>query len=402
MSSLSNYREGKTKLEYFDVKGKRKTIHLGSISKRNALAIQLRVDELLACMFCGTSPDRATLEWVASISVVLRTKLARHNLIDAGNLPLKVKKTSIREFLDKYLEKRKSGMKPATIIVWSQVVESLIKHMPKRIAIQDINAGHASDWLDKLRAEKYAATTIHKRISFARQFFGDAIRHKLIKENPFSSIKVSRPKPKSNVEVPRDAIEKVMAVCDPTWKAIVALSRYGGLRCPSEVLTIKWSEIDFKRGRMTITAVKNEHHDGGGIRECPLFPEVREAIKDLPRVDEYVIDKPEYRAAANTKKGWANANLRTNLLKRLKAANVEPWPRIFHSMRASRQTELELEFGRTASCAWLGNTEAVAVESYLMIFEEDWQRAINGAQQNAQHKVRKVAKSSAKQKRSDQ
>jgi len=37
--------------------------------------------------------------------------------------------------------------------------------------------------------------------------------------------------------VTREVAEKVLAACpDPEWKRCVALSRYGGLRCPSEHL----------------------------------------------------------------------------------------------------------------------------------------------------------------------
>lgn len=377
MASISNDADGTRRLQYFDVEGERKTIWLGKISKKDAHAFMLRVEELLSCKHCGTSPDRTTLQWVASISTKMRSKLVRHNLVDVGNLPTQVKKVGVKEFLDTYIEKRSAGKKPATAVVWQQVINSLITHLPKGIALQDVKPGHAVDWLDKLKAEKLAGTTIHKRISFARQFFGYAVDHKLIPENPFKTIAVPRPKAKSNVEVPRAVIDKILEVCDPTWKAIVCLSRFGGLRCPSEVLTLKWADVDFELGKMTITAPKNEHHDGGGVRECPLFPRVREALVGLDRVDEYVIDKPAYREAANTEKGWANANLRTQFLKKLAKAGVKPWPRLFHSMRASCQTEVEREFGRPAACAWLGNTEEVAKESYLLVFEGEWQKAID-------------------------
>jgi hypothetical protein len=126
---------------------------------------------------------------------------------------------------------------------------------------------------------------------------------------------------------------------------------------------------------MAIPEPKVEHHDQRGVRLCPLFPEVREALEGLPRKGEYVIDKPIYRERASTEKGWKNANLRTQFLEQLKAAGVKPWKRIFHSMRASRQTEVEKQFGLPASCAWLGNTESVAKESYLMVFDETWKAA---------------------------
>jgi len=401
MSSLSSYREGKTRLCYTDMAGKRKTIHLGTISKRNALAVQMKVDELLACMFCGTAPDRNTLEWVASISIGLRTKLAHHGLIDAGNLPVKAKAISLTDFLKSYIEKRGKGKKPGTITVWETNAQALIDHLPA-LPIQKINVGHAKDWLDKLKAINLAPSTIYKRVASARQFFGWAVDHKLITSNPFESLSMPRPKPKNNVEVPREWITKLFLKCDPTWKAIVSLSRYGGLRCPSEVLSLKWSDIDFDRGTMSIPEPKVEHHDGRGIRLCPLFPEVRQALESLERSDEWVIDKPGYRAAADTGVGWKNANLRTQFLKQLKSAGVEPWKRLFHSMRASRQTEVEREFGLPAACAWLGNTEEVARESYLIVFADEWKKAIGSAAQIVPQKAKETKRKPRKKKPADQ
>jgi integrase len=374
MATISTNANDLKRLMFTDPTGERKTIYLGKCSNKDAQSFKLRVEELLAAKCFGTSPDMATLKWVASISTALRTKLSVHGLIDVGNLPVKAKKTTVDEFLKTYVEKRKAGMKPGTVIIWETAINDLVANLPSGIAIQDITEGHAADWLDHLK-RKLSLTTVYKRIAFARQFFGYAKKHKLIRENPFLSISIQRPKPKSNVEVTRKSIDKLFKHCDPTWKAIVSLSRYGGLRCPSEVLSLKWEHIDFTQGTMAIPEPKNEHHDGRGIRLCPLFPEVREALEALPRVDEWVIDKPLYREAANTGDGWKNSNLRTQFLKQLAAAKVKPWKRLFHSMRASRQTEIELEFGLPAACAWLGNTESVAKESYLMVFEKEWIRA---------------------------
>jgi hypothetical protein len=142
----------------------------------------------------------------------------------------------------------------------------------------------------------------------------------------------------------------------------------------------------FAESLRTIAASFDQQAEFMRTNNLQSLPEVRRAIADLPRINEYVIDKPAYRKAADTASGWANANLRTHFLKRLNEASVDPWPRLFHSMRASRQTELQLEFGTPAACAWLGNTEEVAKESYLMVFEKEWQRAVNGAAQKVAQK----------------
>ena len=123
----------------------------------------------------------------------------------------------------------------------------------------------------------------------------------------------------------------------------VGLSRYGGLRTPSETLSLRWEDIDWELNRMSIPEPKVEHHEGRGIRSCPIFPELRlildEAFEIFGDKSEYVVAAPQYRAAANTAMGW---------------------PRLFHSMRASRQTELQREFPLQVVCSWLGNSPRIA------------------------------------------
>ena len=137
---------------------------------------------------------------------------------------------------------------------------------------------------------------------------------------------------------------------------------------------------------MSIPEPKVEHHEGRGIRSCPLFPELRAILEELfavatvdgkyPSSDSYVINKQSYRDAAMRPGGWANANLRTQFLKIMRRAGVAPWRRLFHSMRASRQTELEREFPLHVVCSWLGNTEAVAKKSYLLVTDADYTKAV--------------------------
>jgi integrase len=64
------------------------------------------------------------------------------------------------------------------------------------------------------------------------------------------------------------------------WKLMVALSRYGGLRCPSETLSLKWADVDWERNLIRIPSPKTEHHDGKDCRLIPLFPELRPYVLD--------------------------------------------------------------------------------------------------------------------------
>jgi hypothetical protein len=103
--------------------------------------------------------------------------------------------------------------------------------------------------------------------------------------------------------------------------------------------------------------------------------DAKEINDERDQPSEYVVHKQAYRDAAMKEGGWANSNLRTQLTKILKRAGIEPWKRLFHSMRASRQTELEREHPLHVVCSWLGNTESVAKKSYLLVCESDYLKA---------------------------
>ncbi len=64
-----------------------------------------------------------------------------------------------------------------------------------------------------------------------------------------------------------------------------------------------------------------------------------------------------------------------SLLRRKRRAGVPQWSRLFHSMRASWQTELQREFPIHVVCSWLGNSPRIAQQSYLLVTEDDFAKA---------------------------
>lgn len=124
---------------------------------------------------------------------------------------------------------------------------------------------------------------------------------------------------------------------------------------------------------MTVTSPKTEHHVGKGYRTVPLFPELRphlEAVYDAaPEGTEFVIT--HYRDGG--------VNLRSQLLKIIRRAGLQPWPKLFHNLRSSRQTELEESFPSHVVCAWIGNSEKVARKHYLQVTEAHFGKATSTA-----------------------
>ena len=110
---------------------------------------------------------------------------------------------------------------------------------------------------------------------------------------------------------------------DAQWRLIFALSCYGGLRCPSEHLSLKWEDVDWERGRILIRSSKTEQHDGGKSRWVLLFPELVRYLRD---VFEEARDGAVHVITRYRHKG---CNLLVQLLRIIHKAGLKPWPKLF-------------------------------------------------------------------------
>ena len=170
-----------------------------------------------------------------------------------------------------------------------------------------------------------------------------------------------------------DAARVPDACPDARWRLIFALARWGGLRCPSEPVPLRWGDVDRERGRLPVTSPKTGRHAGEGTRTVPPFPELRPHLEAAFELAE----PGAVRAAPGCN---AASNLRQGLLRIVKRAGLEPWPKLFHNLRAGvrgerGQTELAAMFPIRVVCDWIGNTAAVAAEHYLTTTVADFARA---------------------------
>ena len=202
----------------------------------------------------------------------------------------------------------------------------------------------------------------------AKTMFLDAVRDRLLPSSPFADMKGgSESNPERQFFITRDVASKVSEACpDVDWRLIFALSRFGGLRCPSEVLGLRWTDVDWDAGRLRIEAVKTE------LRFLPMFPEIRKALEEsweaAPEGAVYCVGR--YRGGA--------ANLRTQFIfmRILASAGVAPWPKLFVNLRSSCRTELQETFPDHVVNKWIGHSAKVAEKHYLQVTDEHWGKAI--------------------------
>ncbi len=376
MASIVKDKNGFRRILFMHPNGKRPTIRLGKVSQRTAEGIKYRIEQLVEALNYKHPVDGDLGQWVANLEPELAKKLAGVGLIAKPN---DKKNVTLENFIRTYVDDR-TDVKPATKEVWRQGELGLVEFFGADKLLPEITPGDADRYKLHLVGKKLAPMTVRKRLQFATMIFRAAQRHRIISESPFVDVSIKASMPNRERFITVEETQKLLDACpNADWRAIVALSRYGGLRCPSKVLSLRWQDINWAEERIVVSSPKTEHHPGKESRVIPLFPELKsvlgEVLEVAPDGAVYVVDE-RMRKSSQGKSGWRNCNLRTHFKRIIILAGLKPWERLFHNLRSSRQTELAERFPSHVVCDWLGNSETIARKHYLQTTNDHFSQAL--------------------------
>lgn len=376
MASVSTDKNGLRRIQFVDRDGNRKTIYLGKTPIKTANEIRRKVESLVSAHSSQTALDNPTAVWVAGIGDELADKLAA-----VGLIPERTKRqvTTLAGLIEHVVGLRPDA-KPRTIINLRQGGGKLVSHFGADRPLDRITEGDADSFVAALR-KKYSPANVSRLIKHAKQFFHAARRAGLVTANPFGDIKAgSMANPARMYYLTREDAQKIIAACpDAEWRLIVALARFGGLRCPSELAALTWADVDWERGRFLVKSPKTAHHADGGRRWVPLFPELRPHL-------EAAFDAAEPGTMFVVMRTRSHeTNLRTTFERIVYKAGLLPWPKPFQNMRASRETELVQTFPLHVVTAWIGNSARVAAKHYLQVTDADFVKATQSDAQTTQN-----------------
>jgi integrase len=362
MAHLSIQDNGRASIQFRHPNGKRQTLRLGKTNKRNAEAVLYRVKEILAAIRTGQSVSADTAAWLGTLTASLHLRFVKVGLA-TKRVEESANNVTVDDFVRDYISGR-ARLKPFTLRNLQQSRRMLVAKLGARTLLRSVTPGDADRFKERMLAD-YSPATVGREIKRARQFFKAAQRQGLIDSNPFADVKgSSQANEARGFFVTRETAGAVLEACpDDEWRLIFSLSRFGGLRCPSETLELKWSDIDWEKGRIVIRESKTK------TRTIPLFPEIR------PYLEREFEAAPEGAVYVIRRYRGTNCNLRTQLLRIISRAGLSAWPRLFHNLRASRETELVREHPIHVVCAWIGNSFEVAKRHYLQVTDADFEKA---------------------------
>jgi integrase len=352
------------RLFYTDEAKNRRSLYFCA-SKSHALAVKLHVENIIVSKRHSVPLEHTTQIWLNKLNEEFSEKLASAGLIEARSA------TRLIVFGNEYVDSRKD-LKPGSTRNWRNTLKTLVDYFGADKDMRAIRVGDCDMFRQQLVNAGLAQATISKIVKQARQLFKAALRRGLIDANPFADIKAGTQRNEARMHfVRRDIINQLLKhVPNADWEMILVLCRYGGLRCPSEVLSLRWSDVKWADNEILVQSPKGEKY-GKGVRKLPIFKELREPLQRAQAAagkdTVYVVH--HYRDSNN-------ANLRTQLTRMLKKLGISQWPRLFHNLRASRETELLEKFPIQVVTAWLGNSPQIALQHYLQTTKEHFERAL--------------------------
>ena len=367
MASLQQESKGHWRIK-FTAGYKSYSIRLGYCDRKTAQTALIFVEKLIAAQRLGAAPDGEVIGWMNRLDDKMYQRLVRVGLATPRE---STRRTTLKQLIEKFAAI--APCKHTTAIFYAHTQRNLLSYFGDR-PLNSITPAEADDfraWL--VQDQKLAIATVSRRIIACRTIWKKAIRWGMAKENPFTGVTAGQQTNETRKQfVSGETAHKLMEHCpNPQWRLIVACSRFAGLRVPSEIMVLRWRDINWQKRSVTVRSPKTEHHPGGAYRIIPLFPEIVTPLEDCrnraAEGDEYVI-------AGRLR---SSTNLRTQINRIAKRAGLALWPKPFHNMRASFQSELMRKYDLSTACRWLGNSPVVAARHYALStdFDGDFRRA---------------------------
>jgi integrase len=373
MATLTVDQTGNTvgyNIQWYEGK-RRRTIYLGGrrFNKQTAERLKSVVENLLYQRDNQIlTPEKSIHLWIENAPEIIRDKLVKSGLI---RMP---KRYTCQELWDNFLKSK--NVKDSTMEIYRDSREKffarygeidgktgLVKDVPVFLEtdyVGSITQEQMIHWKDKL-LDNFKYTTVAKIIKSAKTAFKFAVDRKWIEKSPLDGIGrgsfIDRSKDRI---ITMDEYRRMLDVCpNPKWRIIIALARIGGVRCPSEIVPLRWTDINFAKNQFTVRSPKTEQHEGKELRVVPLFLDLRVELERTPRTGEELVV------------GQFNPAQIGDILERAGLTIERP----FDNMRMTRSNEVYRKWGAHCESAWIGHSSRVREDHYLVVLDEDIAKA---------------------------
>lgn len=228
--------------------------------------------------------------------------------------PETLSKIKLSEFFQHYIEYCRHRNSPKHIYQKKTQMNTILRYIGDP-SLKDITP----TMLEQYRMERLknvGPAIINKEFSMLRHMFNYAVKLGYAAENPVVKVGLlPEPKPRVRFLTPEE-FKMLMDAAPTHLKPIILLAVHTGLR-KTELLSLKWENVDFKREVIVVENTKNRER-----RTIPLNSVALEVLEKLPKKSDYIFPSKKGRGYIDVKKSFRNA------VKRAGIKNVH-----FHDLR---------------------------------------------------------------------
>ena len=182
------------------------------------------------------------------------------------------------ELADEWLERQKGRLADETISKYHWALETHLKPRFGRRKLSDITVDDVARLIEDMKKAGKKAWTIRGALTPLSRVMAHAVRRGFISANPVLGLERDE-RPKSDQAKMRilssEEIEKLLAAAPDRYRPLLTAAVFTGLR-KGELLRLRWEDVDFDAGVLTVRESKTE---AGAGREVVLMPALAASLR---------------------------------------------------------------------------------------------------------------------------
>lgn len=343
---------------------------LGISSKPQADGFRQVILSLVAQKSAGVPLEERSLRVVQGFHPRLRRFLQEVEL-----LPQCRRSLLVHEYVTSFRSRKAALVAPSTMKVLARTLDRAMRFFQPDELLASVTADRAiqfRQWLVPQRGKQnpvLAEATIRKTCGIMSELFAAALRERLVIENPFNTAgikKAVRPNRAREYFVSLDEAQRLLDACvGSEERLMVGLARFAGLRMPSEIRDLRWSDFDAAGRTLTIRSPKTAHHKAGGVRRVPVFPLLMRLL------EEHRVSAGDSEYLMPTLRGYSALSVRMRRV--IRHSGITDYPRAMHNLRLSCISEWVVAERRdlVTVSEWAGHTIQIMSQHYLRQINAD-------------------------------
>jgi integrase len=194
---------------------------------------------------------------------------------------------TLEAFVATWLDGKELSRRPQTVFQYRQMAEQHILPIMGKMRLQEIQPAHLKQLYLAKKEEGRGARTVQLIHTVMHAILGQAVREGILGRNPVDA--VERPKvEQAERQILNEAQVRqlIIAASNTRYGMIIYMALMTGMR-EGELLGLKWSDVDWSKGQLTIQRQLQVLKTGGSV----LVPPKTKAGRRIIKLGESNLDK---------------------------------------------------------------------------------------------------------------